>query len=277
MVGQDAGQVVAVGAQLEQLADGQPRAVAERLAVHHERILLDPLDRHALSRPCRGTAGTRSSCARRRPGVDASGTARSPRRSPRPRLRSSRVRAARERRAKPLAQADEVVERDALAAIDRATSSRRTRGRRVGSSAATETATRSASSSASRSRARRPTSSLRSRSAGPRRARRRAPGRPAGRGCRGSRAASAGGGLFERRQAEAWVAHGRESSVRSARRHPSPLRCRAVADPPRTRPDRRTSRGAPPRTTALGSLPRAHRRRPRPAPATPPPHPASRR
>ena len=33
VVGEDAGQVVAVGAQLEQLADGQPRAVAERLAV----------------------------------------------------------------------------------------------------------------------------------------------------------------------------------------------------------------------------------------------------
>ena len=46
MVLEDVRQVVAVRPQLEQLADGQPRSVAERLAVHHQRILLDPLDGH---------------------------------------------------------------------------------------------------------------------------------------------------------------------------------------------------------------------------------------
>ena len=40
------GEVEAVAAQLEELADGQPRAVAEGLAVHHERVDLDPFDRH---------------------------------------------------------------------------------------------------------------------------------------------------------------------------------------------------------------------------------------
>ena len=61
--------------ELQELADGQARAVAERLAVHHERILLHPFDGHrvAVNRPCRSVGGGRCACARRRPGGDASG------------------------------------------------------------------------------------------------------------------------------------------------------------------------------------------------------------
>ena len=43
---EDHRQVVAVRPELEQLAHGQPRPVAERLAVHDQGILLDPLDGH---------------------------------------------------------------------------------------------------------------------------------------------------------------------------------------------------------------------------------------
>ena len=62
---------VPVGPQLEHLADGQAGPVAERLAVHHERVDLDPLDRHrAPTRPCRCAAmiglRLRASPARRR-------------------------------------------------------------------------------------------------------------------------------------------------------------------------------------------------------------------
>ena len=53
VIGQQAGEVLAVRARFQQLADGQARAVAERLSVEHERILLDPLDGHRVSRPCR--------------------------------------------------------------------------------------------------------------------------------------------------------------------------------------------------------------------------------
>ena len=46
------GERVAGAAQLEDVADREPRAVAERLAVHDERVGHDPLDRH-VTRPCR--------------------------------------------------------------------------------------------------------------------------------------------------------------------------------------------------------------------------------
>src|SRR4051794_13854812 len=52
----------AVRAHLEDVLDGEARAVAERLAVHDERIDLDPLDRHAPASPAAIDTALRSTC-----------------------------------------------------------------------------------------------------------------------------------------------------------------------------------------------------------------------
>src|SRR4051794_40513124 len=75
MVLEDPSQVVAVRAQLQKLANRQPGPVAEWLAVHHERVLLDPLDRH-VRRPCTATGGAGCAFGRHRRGGGATCTSR---------------------------------------------------------------------------------------------------------------------------------------------------------------------------------------------------------
>ena len=149
---EDVREVVAVGPQLEQLADGQPRSVAERLAVHDQRVPLDPLDRHR--------SGALVEQLEDRVPLVVAGDAAVPairldrgverfrrRASSRPASRTLGKAARR-----PSHRRDQVAHRGPSAAIGHGASIRRIRGRAPGRPVSRQSATRSASSSASWSR-----------------------------------------------------------------------------------------------------------------------------